>query len=620
MEYVDSRSFLQLSHVKTIKLNNNKIEMIHGEGFRGLHNLVNLDLTRNILFSLDPDWFQDLESLRELHLAQNNIHFLQSRVFVYLTQLILLDVSDNRVSHIYIQALYGLHNVRQIFLQGNHIKALLSDTFSYLRQADLIDVSNNHFEYLQAGCFRKINVVHLRVNRNEFLKIIDRSAFQELVSLKVLEIKGNHKLSYIDRGAIEKVPNLTYLSLANNSLSSLEPNLLQNIPALNTLSLSWNAWACDCHLQWLDDFLSHSLSGDLTHNISLINPSSVVCAKPNHKKGCIVPGADNGCDKSKANVNDKKDTNHIQKEQSVESQDNTGSQCPPQVMALFGSSVSLVIGEKLVLHCRAIGQPKPDIEWVLPLGNKAKNQTILSPGQSLDNSGRISVTESGSLLIEFVNNNDIGEHSCRVSNSHGSSQASCHIEIKDNLSKLIILRVTINSVTLTWKAAQNTHNTYQIFYRRLASNSSYHSVDIQPYMKHYTVSDLLPGDQYDFCLALKHKTRSLIINCTSVGTYLVSHIHQGAIHDITWYLIAGALLTFCVLFVLVCIGHQVASKYNRKCHLQQQMIGDQMSEMFLDSYSELSPMTYENRFAIMFDDSDLEEIQASAAEAAEGLK
>ncbi len=640
LEYLPQDVFVSFPNLDQLKLTMNGIEVMDKSAFSGLHKLTHLDLSENRLFSPNPDWFQDLESLEVLDLSHNNLHMLPREGFRFLTSLRILDLSFNQIQHVYPHAFHGLTGLKQLFLNSNHIPSVPFQSTRIFSSIELMDISNNHFKYLQAGDFHGLNVSHLKLNNNKNLLIIDKDTFVNLQLLEKLEVQNNEKLVYLDRRAFTGLKRLDTILLSGNGFTGLDPGSIPSLPTVKALSLGGNPWTCDCRLEWIDSVLSASQS-----DVTLVDKRTTSCAAPDTKMGCLIPAAANQekCDKANGtassqdiaeNDNDPDTSLHPSSTQrpplsqdvqsskhSVTSQPSESSACKPAVVALFAKAIEPYIGEEIQLDCRARGQPEPEIEWIISTNKGTDTFHILKPGQSLSRDTRVSVLETGSLHIEYVNHYDIGNYTCKAVNVHGESAFTGSLTIKSVLSHIIVVRVTDTSVTVTWKTDIHVHG-YQILYRVKAPNSTiYHKVDILPYMKYYTVSGLSPRTGYEICIAVKHGEKSLLISCNITGTKSIGYT-KTAVHDATGYIVGGTTVCLCAFVVLMCIGSHAVRMYNRKRKYPLEGQTGEDSDMFLaglDSLSETSPMTYENRFALMFDDSDIEEIQISAAEASASL-
>ena len=631
LEYLPQDVFVHFRNLQSLLLTRNGLEVLDKYAFRGLHLLRTLDLSKNRLFSPNTLWFQDLEVLETLDLSDNNLHLLPSKVFRFLGNLKTLDLSSNQIQHVYPSGFQGLRSLTQLLMTSNHLTTVPFDTPRSFVQLDLIDLSNNHFKCLQAGAFRDLNVKRLKLNRNEELRIIDKGAFTHLPILEELEIQSNPGLRYVDRGAMVHLDALRVLRLSGNGLRTLDAGLLSDLDPGAVVGLGGNPWRCDCGLRWMGDGRDDNPAPDPDQSpvgVVVLDANQALCAEPSTKRGCRIPALEPRCDNASVSTvsPDSASTPEPRGERFILSP-NPLYKCAPSIVAFYPSSIETYIGEELKLDCRAHGEPEPGLEWVVTRNKGRHTYHVLQPGQSLASDHRVSVLETGTLHIEYVNHYDIGNYTCRARNPQGESAFTGALSIKNVLSHIIVVRVTDTSVTVTWKTDIHVHG-YQILYRLRAPNTtSYHKVDILPYMKYYTVSGLSPHTGYEFCIAVKHAQKSLLISCNSTGT-MQKGFSQTAVHDATGFIIGGTTVCLLGFVVLMCLGSQAVRMYNRKQQQQRRFLpaegagfGDD-SDVFLaglDSLSETSPMTYENRFALMFDDSDIEEIQSSAAEAGAAL-
>jgi hypothetical protein len=133
-------------------------------------------------------------------------------------------------------------------------------------------------------------------------------------------------------------------------------------------------------------------------------------------------------------------------------------------------------------------------------------------------------------------------------------------------------------------------------------------------MRSYTASELTEKTVYDFCIAVRHQGKSVRINCTGIMTRS-GYIHTGLI-DARNYIVGGAITSLILLVVIGCALTHLVKRYNRKKRQQQELYSNNSSQLFLaslDSMSDTTPITYENKVAEMFDDDDIEEIMSTSS-------
>ena len=420
--------------------------------------------------------------------------------------------------------------------------------------------------------YRKVNdYVSLKVNDIKDLQFVDRDAFVGLSRLETLHLVDNRKLRYIDRGAFVDTPRMRTLLLHRNNLGTLEQAVVDAMTELEVLGLHGNPLVCDCTLRWLATLRHPSISVNLTEE------GSVVCHSPASMAGVRLTD-----DVRMASV---------------------GRTCAPRVVALFEPEYNSVLGGSLRLDCRAVGLPRPHVDWLLPVTRKSRSGAP----------GHVTVTDGGTLLIDYVDGRDHGRYACVATNPHGRDERAVYVHVQNMRASVLVTSVTSTSVTVTWR---NVHvaRDYEIAYARAAAseNATYRSVAIGAFMRAYTASDLAPLTRYRFCIAVRRRAKvggdvkSVFINCTTVRTRDASYGEFG-IHHAKSYVIGGAVAVLAILSSVFCVGAYFANRYNRKRREQEAIYGDHMSRHFLasmDSMSDTMPITFENRAAELYVDCD----------------
>jgi leucine-rich repeats and immunoglobulin-like domains protein 1/3 len=113
--------FRDLTKLKKLELNSNKIEKIHKQTFFGLVCLQTLDISVNLLSNLSAFVFSELTSLKIVKLSQNKIQNVDKHAF------------------------NGLASVEEIFLNSNLIKQdnLHDETFLQLQNLSYLNLDYN---------------------------------------------------------------------------------------------------------------------------------------------------------------------------------------------------------------------------------------------------------------------------------------------------------------------------------------------------------------------------------------------------------------------------------------------------------------------------------------------
>ncbi|XP_011873777.1 PREDICTED: probable G-protein coupled receptor 125 isoform X2 [Vollenhovia emeryi] len=108
--------------------------------------LIQLDLSKNVIYVVQADAFANLTNLRRLDLSRNKISSVGEGCFNGLENLERLDLSQNRISTIDSYAFKKLPNLKRLKLNGNSLTTLKEGTFHGLKMLKQLDLSTNPWE------------------------------------------------------------------------------------------------------------------------------------------------------------------------------------------------------------------------------------------------------------------------------------------------------------------------------------------------------------------------------------------------------------------------------------------------------------------------------------------
>ncbi|XP_034474757.1 uncharacterized protein LOC117781969 [Drosophila innubila] len=132
-----------LLNLQKLYLRNCRIGEIQRETFKGLTNLVELDLSHNLLVNVPSLALSYVSSLRELTLASNHIHKIEPKAFGSTPSLNKLDLSHCDIQTISTQAFIGLQGLTTLRLNGNKLSELLPKTIETLSRLHGIELHDN---------------------------------------------------------------------------------------------------------------------------------------------------------------------------------------------------------------------------------------------------------------------------------------------------------------------------------------------------------------------------------------------------------------------------------------------------------------------------------------------
>ncbi|GCB75875.1 leucine-rich repeats and immunoglobulin-like domains protein 3 [Scyliorhinus torazame] len=221
---------------------------------------VRLDLSHNLITSIDSNLFNNLHNLQEVKITHNELTAVPNFGIVA-SNITLLSLSNNKIVELQSEQLTPFWSMETLDLRNNHIFELT--TFPPLQLQNLY-ISNNKITYLDPGCFdnlsntlqvlklnrNKISAIppkrfklphlqHLELSRNKIKKVVGLT-FQGLSALKLLRLQRNGITELMD-GAFWGLSNIETLQLDFNNLTEVTKGWLYGLRMLQQLNLSQNA-------------------------------------------------------------------------------------------------------------------------------------------------------------------------------------------------------------------------------------------------------------------------------------------------------------------------------------------------------------------------------------------
>uniref|UniRef100_A0A3Q2ZBX8 Slit homolog 2 (Drosophila) n=1 Tax=Kryptolebias marmoratus TaxID=37003 RepID=A0A3Q2ZBX8_KRYMA len=320
--------FKKLPQLRKINLSNNRITDIEEGTFEGASGVNELILTSNKLENVHHHMLKGLSGLRTLMLRSNRISCVSNSSFVGLSSVRLLSLYDNQITSMNPGAFDTLHSLSTLNLLANPFNcnchlAWLGDWLRrkrivtgnprcqspyFLKEIPIQDVAvqdfacedgndeNSCFPVLRcpAECSCLDTVVRCS---NKGLTTLPKGLPKETTELKIiLQSITNLILSYnrlrcIPVRAFDGLKSLRLLSLHGNDISLIPEGAFKDLSSLSHLALGANPLHCDCHMQWLSDWVKSGYKepgiarcagpGDMTDKLLLTTPSKkFTCTGP----------------------------------------------------------------------------------------------------------------------------------------------------------------------------------------------------------------------------------------------------------------------------------------------------------------------------------------------------
>ena len=132
-----------LLNLQRVFLRRCRIGQIDDLAFRGLTNLIELDLSHNLLTAVPSGTFRDVPFLRDLVLSHNPIQKIDSHAFKTIPGLIKLDLSNCEIQVIASKAFEGIEMLESLKLNGNRLSELRLRTVETLNRLHGIEMHDN---------------------------------------------------------------------------------------------------------------------------------------------------------------------------------------------------------------------------------------------------------------------------------------------------------------------------------------------------------------------------------------------------------------------------------------------------------------------------------------------
>ncbi|XP_078272822.1 leucine-rich repeat neuronal protein 3 [Rhinoraja longicauda] len=528
---------LGLNNLQELYINHNHISSIASGAFTGLGHLHRLHLNSNQLTVINSRWFEATPRLEILTIGENPISHIGELSFQPLSNLRSLVLAGMQLSQLGEGTLIGLNSLESISFYDNRLVSVPTAALQRVPNLKFLDLNKNPIERIQRGDFR--NMLHLKelgINYMAELVSIDCLALDNLPELTKIEATNNPKLSYIHPDAFYRAPQLETLMLNTNALSALYRGIVESLPRLQEVSIHSNPIRCDCVIRWINTNKTH---------IRFMEPQSLFCFDPPEFKG-----------------------QHVRE---IPFREMT-EMCLPLIAAqCFPSKVSLGSGGSVSLHCRATGQPEPEIYWITPAGDKLLPNTA---------SGNYNVHLEGSLHVGNISTNEAGLYTCVAHNLVGADLRTVLVTV--NQSVLPPTNETVNarvnevathSILVSWKALPNSLASNVKWSPKADSNipKVTYTARVPTDTRVYNVTHLHPNTEYQVCIYMvniNQQTQKKCLNVTTKGLPLASQSNRERAITAPLAGLGAIVLASCIMSLYFCGTWRMT--YNcRQSHLEK---------------------------------------------------
>ncbi|XP_077384823.1 leucine-rich repeat neuronal protein 2 [Festucalex cinctus] len=534
LSHLPNASFSSLLALQELFLSHNNLYSIAPGAFTGLDSLLRLHINNNRLTTVNPRWFGALQNLEVLMLGGNPVETLPEQGFLALKSLRSLVLGGMGLRGLADNALDGLEGLESLSFYDNLLTKVPSRALQRVKGLKFLDLNKNRIKLINTGDFR--DMVHLKelgLNNMEELMSIERAALENLPELTKLEITNNPRLSFIHPQAFAQLSRLESLMLNSNCLSTLHRHTMSSLPKLQEVSLHSNPLRCDCLFHWAAQDAAHPLRDaqaskrQTSRVVRFIQPQATLCSEPPELKARRV--------------------------REISSREMSASCLPTIPTASLPSNVAVREGGKLLLHCRALADPQPQLYWVTPSGlrlgsssNVSEGPPASSEGTTYSSASSISPSQAqgnfptirdwllpeGTLEIRRVTPRDAGLYTCIAENTLGADTRSVIVVVQRRQktrrkavasnpkgrsslkaeTRLKVMEAGEHSAVLSWQNKRNFPST-RLSWQAMSSDAPAYTTRILAGTRSFNLTHLQAETFYRVCLHLgtsegnKHASR-----------------------------------------------------------------------------------------------------------------
>ncbi|XP_061578208.1 leucine-rich repeat neuronal protein 3 [Cololabis saira] len=541
-----------LPNLQELYINHNLIFSISSGAFQGMSSLLRLHLNSNRLTSISSQWFQHLPNLEILMLGENPILCLTDRNFEPLISLRSLVLARMNLTEIPDNTLVGLENLESISFFDNLLKQVPRVALARVKNLKFLDLNKNPIQRIQRGDF--MDMMHLKelgINSMPELISIDSFAIDNLPELTKIEATNNPMLSYIHPRAFHKLPRLETLMLNSNALSALHYSTVESLPNLREVSLHSNPIRCNCVIRWVNMNKT---------TIRLMEPNSLFCEEPFEYKGRYV--------------------------RQVHSRE-MAEICLPLISTMgLPDRAEVSKRSSLSLHCRAFGEPEPEIYWVTPSRDK------ILPGSMSD---KYYMHPEGTLEIYDATEQEAGSYTCVAHNLVGADLKSVLVLVdgynaspSKQLLDMNVTSVESHSVLVSWEntGALVTELNWSIL---TGGNRLFmpFRVRLPADVEKYHIRQLKPSTCYLVCVVVTAADSGYSQDCLNVTTKTLG-VPAETTHRYRDSIVMASCAGFFILFALAC---SVIFMYLYSQVSYKKLVHDP-AELFLTASTQSFPSSY----------------------------
>ncbi len=158
INFTNSSQFGNNNIIKTLDLSNNRIVSTHiGSVFQDVTNLVDINLSNNMLDTIPNSIFNNSLLLKKVDLSHNNIQTIEANAFQNNQQISTLDLSYNKINKIILQTFNSLINMTKLDLGYNQLVNFPNGVFDKNLHLETLSLNDNKLTSLPIDSIAKLS-------------------------------------------------------------------------------------------------------------------------------------------------------------------------------------------------------------------------------------------------------------------------------------------------------------------------------------------------------------------------------------------------------------------------------------------------------------------------------
>ena len=215
--------------------------------FRFDRYMQNLDISDNIIVSLEKTSLRDLGVISLVHLnaSRNHISDIDEEAFLGQSKLQTVDLSNNNLNVIGLKTFIRNPSLEILSLSSNQYLTLPEEgPFLASQSLRVLKLADCNLYYLAPETLQKLpNLQELYISHNKFEVL---NFVQSVGRLTFLDVGYNY-LTDLQSDIFTALPDLNHLILSHNRLSILNMTVMtQLVKVSSSADLNGNPWVCDC--------------------------------------------------------------------------------------------------------------------------------------------------------------------------------------------------------------------------------------------------------------------------------------------------------------------------------------------------------------------------------------